>query len=55
MKEYIKIGILEITWWVHTWQGIYLYPAIELFKTGNTRGFKLKFLRYTIDFSWFPK
>ena len=44
---------IEICWWKSNNMGVYIYPAIVVQKSGNTKGFKIRFLKYTIDFSYY--
>ena len=52
---YIRPIRLEIAWWKISRKGFYIYPAIALCKTGNTKGIQIFFLKYTVDFSYFLK
>jgi hypothetical protein len=49
---WIEMINTEIDWWKHH-DGVFIYPAIILSRTGNTKGFKIKFLRWTICISYF--
>jgi len=44
---------IEISWWKRNYMGFFIYPAIALCRTGNTRGFKISIGRWTIDISKF--
>lgn len=50
---WINIIKTEISWWKNSVKGFYIYPSLALCRTGNTIGFKILFMKYTIDFSYF--
>jgi len=50
---YLTLFRIEISWWKRSYMGYFILPSISLCKTSNTRGFKIHFMKHTIDISYY--